>query len=97
MTPNHKAPLLKRVFAVAVFAALIACNSFDLYAEKFDTISIGNSSASVIAILGTPDSIDSIEGPLIKFEQMAWRSRISGRVYTIVTVLDRVAGKTIIQ
>jgi hypothetical protein len=91
------AKFLNRLLVGTIIAALSACSAFDLYGEKFKTIAIGNSTVSVIATLGEPDFISSIEWPLIKIEQLAWRSRISGRVYTVVTVLDRVAGKTIIQ
>lgn len=91
------AKFLNHLFAGAIIVALSACSAFDSYAEKFKTIAIGSSTVGVIATLGEPDSIASIEWPLIKIEQLAWRSHISGRVYTVVTVLDRVAGKTIIQ
>lgn len=94
-----KTAFLCSLLIAGMIVALSSCTPVDLYGEKFNAIAIGDSRASVIATLGEPDSLASIEGPLvIKFEQLAWRSRLwSGRVYTIVTVLDRVAGKTIIQ
>ncbi len=85
------------LLAAVMIVALSACDSLDRYAEKFKAVAIGDSSASVIEALGTPDSLTSIEVPLFKAEQLAWRSRANGRVYTIVTVVDRVAGKTVIQ
>jgi len=92
-----KTAFLYSLLMAGMIVALPSCSPIDLYGEKFNAIAIGDSRASVIATLGEPDFLASIEGPLVKFEQLAWRSRLSGRVYTIVTVLDRVAGKTIIQ
>lgn len=89
--------LIQGLFIAALLLSLAACDAFDPYPEKFNAIGVGKSRAEVIAALGEPDSVANIEWPLIKIEQLAWHSRINGRVYTVITVLDRVTGKTVIQ
>jgi hypothetical protein len=97
---NSKSKISNTAFCLLVagmIVVLFACDSLDSNTEKFNAISIGDSRESVIAALGEPDSLASIEMPIMKLEQMAWHSSSSGRVYTVFSVLDRVVGKTIIQ
>lgn len=96
MTLNIKS-FIQGLLIAALLLSLAACDAFDPYGEKFNAISIGKSRTEVIAALGEPDSVANIDWPLVKIEQLAWHSRINGRVYTVITVLDRVAGKTVIQ
>jgi hypothetical protein len=77
-------------------ASLLGCNHFDSLAEKFDKVAIGDSTPMVIETLGPAESKYSVEGPLFKIDQMAWRSQASGRVYTVIAVFDRVAAKSIL-
>lgn len=87
-----------RYFAAFAFAmTLQGCSAPDPYAEQWQRVQIGDSRADAVKALGMPSAVNALEVPLVKFEQLAWRSPLDGRLYLMVTVLDRVAAKSIIN
>lgn len=83
--------------AFFLFMVVAACDRFDTYSEKFQTIAIGDSRSSAVQVLGEPLSTSKVEAPLINVEQLAWRSHMSNKVYIVHTVMDRIVTKSIIE
>ncbi len=88
---------LKMAFLIPALLALNACDRTDGYAEKFMRVEIGDTKARAVEIMGEPTSQNRVETPLVAIEDLAWRSRVSGRVYMIHTILNRVVTKSVID
>lgn len=95
-------PLAIQMF-IAMYTALLVllmagCEKTDPYVEKFQTqIAIGDSRSHVIEVMGTsPNSLSSIELPLIRVEQLVWKAP-NGHIYIIHTVMNKVLSKSAIQ
>ena len=87
-------------FAFCLLAAglmLVGCDRLDPYASKFEQIEIGAERAEVVDRLGPPSSVNSIEIPMMKIEQLAWRAPLGSRVYLVHTALGYVVSKSIVQ
>lgn len=91
--PYRRASVLQKAIVVITFLLVTACSQFDPHADTFQQIGLGDSRARVVAVMGRPESVNSVEIPLIKAEQMAWRAPMKGRVYIILIVMDHVAAK----
>jgi len=78
-------------------ALLAACGGSDPYAEKFAShLAIGDSRSHAVEVMGLPSTVSSIEVPLLRLEQIAWKTT-NGRVYVIHIAMDRVISKSVIQ
>lgn len=84
---------LQRVVVAVTLLLVTACSQIDPFADKFQQVGLGDSRSRVVAVMGRPESVNSVEIPLIKAEQMAWRAPMKGRVYIILIVMDHVAAK----
>ncbi len=80
------------VLALA-FLLLPACSQLDPYAAKYPQVGIGDDRARVISLMGQPDSVNSVEVPLLKAEQLVWRAPGKGRLYIVTVVMDRTVAK----
>ncbi len=90
--------MIKKTLAAATILAVTACNSLDPYAEKWPLIAIADTRSRAIEVMGAaPSTVNGIEIPLVRVEQLAWKSPANQRVYIITTVMDRVAAKTVVQ
>jgi hypothetical protein len=71
------------------------CGNLDPYAEKFPRVNIGDDSQHVIETMGNrPDVVNSVEVPVMKAEQWAWRAPgIRGRIYIVLLVMDHTVAK----
>lgn len=78
-------------------ATLSGCGWLDPYPSKFDQIAIGEARTKAVEVLGEPASVNSIEVPLVKIEQLAWRAPFGSRVYIVHTALGYVVSKSVIQ
>lgn len=92
----HDYQSLRRMAIAATLLITAACTQLDPYAEQFPRVAIGDSRVSIIGLLGEPTSVNSIEVPFIKIEQLAWRPVGSRRVYFAYIFLGRVITKWII-
>jgi len=72
---------------------LTACSQLDPYAAKYPQLAIGDDRARVIGVMGQPDSVNSVEVPLLKAEQLVWRAPGRGRVYVVTVIMDRAVAK----
>jgi hypothetical protein len=70
-----------------------ACGRSDPYSTKFPQVGLGDDRARVIALMGPPASVNSMEVPFLKAEQLVWRAPGSGRIYTVIVSLDRTVSK----
>lgn len=85
---------LQRSLLAATILFVTACASYDPYAAKFPLVGLGDNRARVIEVMGQPpDSVNSVEVPLVKAEQLSWRSPGKGRLYLVLMVMDRTAAK----
>lgn len=84
---------VQRAVLTTVLLLAAACGQFDPYAMKFPQIGIGDNRARVIELMGQPDSVNSVEVPLLKVEQLAWRAPGKGRIYLTLMVMDCTAAK----
>lgn len=81
------------VFVISMMLA-VACGQLDPYTAKFPQVGLGDNRARVIDVMGrSPDTVNSVEVPLLKAEQLAWRAPGTGRVYLVLMVMDRTAAK----
>ncbi len=82
---------------LAATLTLGGCQMLDPYASDFDNkITTANKRGYVIDTLGNPDDINSIELLAARLEYMSWKSRVSGKLYVIFFVQDRVVSKIIL-
>jgi hypothetical protein len=65
----------------------------DPYAGKYPQVGIGDDRARVISLMGQPDSVNSVEVPLLKADQLIWRAPGRGRVYVVTVIMDRAVAK----
>ena len=72
---------------------LTACSQLDPYAAKFPQLAIGDDRTRVIGVMGQPDSVNSVEVPLLTAEQLVWRAPGRGRVYVVTVIMDRAVAK----
>lgn len=82
---------------LAALLTLSGCGGLDGYADAFARVEIGDTTDRAIEILGEPSTRQRVEIPLVTLEDLAWRSRLSGRVYMVHTVLGRVVTKSVIE
>jgi hypothetical protein len=81
------------VFTISLMLAA-ACHQLDPYAAKFPQVGLGDNRARVIDVMGqSPDTVNSVEVPLLMAEQLAWRAPSTRRVYLVLMVMDRTAAK----
>lgn len=81
------------VFVISLMLAA-ACDQLDPYKAKFPQVGLGDNRARVIDVMGqSPDTVNSVEVPLLKVEQLAWRAPGTRRVYLVLMVMDRSAAK----
>lgn len=86
--------MLRRMFLGMAVLLVTACVGYDPYVTKFPQIALGDNRARVIDLMGQqPDSVYSVEVPLLKAEQLAWRTPGKGRIYLVLVVMDRTAAK----
>lgn len=88
---------MNKMITVAVLMTLAGCNNFDPYAERFGNVQVGDSRERVVQVMGEPSAVNSIEVPLVRAEQLTWKSPANARVYTVRLAMDRVATKSITQ
>ncbi|MBO3706115.1 MAG: hypothetical protein J5X21_06865 [Candidatus Accumulibacter sp.] len=93
--PHHLgvACILQRLSIVAAILLVTACIGHDPYITKFPQIALGDNRVRVIDLMGQPDSVNSVEVPLLRAEQLAWRAHGKGRIYLVLIVMDRTAAK----
>ena len=89
--------MIKKTLAAVTIFAVTACNSLDPYVEAWPLIAIADTRSRAIEIMGEPSSVNGLEIPLVRVEQLAWKSPANQRVYMITIILDRVAAKTVVQ
>lgn len=72
--------------------ALTACASdYD-----FANVEIGDNKSEVVAIMGEPASIETVQLPLgIQSEHLTWKNKFKGKVYQADFVLGKVVDKQI--
>lgn len=70
-----------------------SCGQLDPYATKYPQVGIGDDRARVISLMGQPDSVNSVEVPLLKAEQLVWRAPGKGRVYVVTVIMDHAVAK----
>lgn len=87
------ASILQRSLLAAIILLVTACAGYDPYATKYPQVALGDSRTRVIDVMGQPDSINSVEVPLLKAEQLAWRAPNRGRVYIVLIVMDHATAK----
>ena len=87
---------MKNKILLPVFFVVAGCHKLDPYADKFHNIAIGAERRQAVEVMGPPHSVNSIEVPLVRVEQLAWKA-VSGRVYIVHTAMDRVVSKSQIQ
>lgn len=87
------ASILPRLLLAATILLVTACAGRDPYATKYAQVALGDNRTRVIDVMGQPDSIDSVEVPWLKAEQLAWRAPYKGRVYLVLMVMDRATAK----
>lgn len=85
--------ILQRLSIAATILLVTACIGHDPYITKFPQIALGDNHLHVIDLMGQPDSVNSVEVPLLKAEQLAWRAPVKGRTYLVLMVMDRTAAK----
>ena len=88
---------MNKLLAVVTVMVLTGCNNLDPYAEKFGSVEVGDSRERVVELMGQPSVVNSIEVPLVRAEQLTWKSPANARVYTVRLVMDRVATKGVTQ
>ncbi len=90
----------KTLAGLLVVLSMTACNQtveLDKYAKPFQLqVSIGDHRSQVILAMGQPDSVQSLEVPLVKMETMTWKSYAGGHVYIVHVAMGRVVAKTVI-
>jgi len=82
--------------ALSALLLLVAgCGTLDPYAERFPRVNLGDDSERVIETMGSrPEVVNSIEIPVLKAEQWAWRAPgIRGRVYIVLLIMDHAVAK----
>ena len=89
--------MIKKSWVGAIILSAVACNNLDPYAEKWPQIEIADSRSRAIEVMGSPTTVNSIEVPLVRAEQLTWKSSANQRVYILTIVMNRVAAKTIVQ
>jgi hypothetical protein len=94
--PNAARPF-QRVVVAATLLLATACSQIDPLADKFQQVRIGDSRARVVAVMGPPDSVNTVEVLLIKAEQIIWRAQIKGRAYIVLIVMDKIALKAAVD
>jgi hypothetical protein len=78
---------------VTLFAlTLTACASdYD-----FANVEIGENKTEVVAIMGEPASIETVQLPLgIQSEHLTWKNRLKGKIYQADFVLGKVVEKQV--
>lgn len=90
---SRVASILQRPLLAATILLVTACVGHDPYATKYPQVALGDNRTRVIDVMGQPDSINSVEVPLLKAEQLAWRAPNKGRVYLVLMVMDRATAK----
>ena len=75
------------------------CGNRDPFAERFPHISLGDDSQRVVETMGErPDVVNSVEVPVLKAEQWAWRAPgIRGRVYIVLLIMNHTAAKVVVD
>lgn len=93
----HLKPRSGLIVTLGIVVMLGACSTFDTLASKFEKVAVGDSRASVVQTMGTPEHSNTLEVPMVRLDTMAWKSALSGKVYLVLIALDRVVAKTAIQ
>ena len=84
-------------YSITVLALLVACNSLDPYAEKFQQLSVGDTRARAVELMGPASAENSFQIALVSASQLTWRSQVNARSYTIHVVSDRIVTKFAVQ
>jgi hypothetical protein len=79
----------------ALLLMVTGCGNLDPYAEKFPHVNFGDDGQRLIETMGNrPDVVNSVEVPMMKGEQWAWRAPgIRGRVYIVLLIMDHTVAK----
>lgn len=87
---------LRQIASSCAMVLLTACQSPDRFAAKWEAIAIGDSRASVIAVLGPPSRTSAVAVPVLDAEYAIWEPRLGGR-YTAYFAMGRVVVKATAQ
>lgn len=94
---KRQATRLTLSLAILTVATTFGCSYIDPYAAKWDAIKVGDSRSIAVEALGSPSVVNSVELSVLKAEQLAWRAPLGGRTYIMVTAMDRVVAKSVIN
>ncbi len=87
---------LRQIASSCAVVSLAACQAPDRFAAKWEAIAIGDSRASVIAVLGPPSRTNAVAVPLLSAEYAIWEPPL-GRRYTAYFAMGRVVAKATAQ
>jgi hypothetical protein len=94
---KRQATRINQSLAILTVATTFGCSYIDPYAAKWDAIKVGDSRSIAVEALGSPSVVNSVELSVLKAEQLAWRAPLGGRTYIMVTAMDRVVAKSVIN
>ncbi len=83
---------LRSIASGCAVALMVGCQAPDRFAAKWEAIAIGDSRASVIAVLGPPSKTSAVAVPVLSAEYAIWEPPL-GRRYTAYFAMGRVVAK----